>query len=199
MAYKTPSQANGIDSSEGALCCEFFDDLMRPCLTVASDYLERLRARLLAQPTYLANEHALVGGHWRAVDGGATWARDDGDRRLRPILLSIVGLADDKGFELAPLGTYDYSLNNLDSAEWVFTLRMPCSSVFEDDYKRALFRMNVLQGVRASSSECGGVLSSKDGMVRVALAAPLFVKKVSGSSAEVSLVRLRGLWTDCAP
>ncbi|KAF9489724.1 hypothetical protein BDN71DRAFT_1511874 [Pleurotus eryngii] len=147
------------------------------------DYLEGLRSRLLATRTYIGSENALTDSAWSYLEYGNTWMRSI-DGEIVEGSLMIVGTVASEGSDLGVMGTYDFERNNLGLATWHFLLEQPSATCFSSDFARAVFKLDLLQGLISKSGVNKGVVRRRAGSSVVAFGSPLFVKKGSTSVEE---------------
>lgn len=142
-----------------------------------SGYLENLRTRLLASQSYLGNKRVLEHSGWSFVGCGNTWMVASGGV-INEASLVVVGNLASSGAELGVLGSYGGTQADLERAKWRFVLERPKSTCFVADFDRAVFVLNLLQGLVSDSGVNKGVVRQGLDGPTIALAAPLFVKKV---------------------
>lgn len=126
---------------------------------------------------YIANKSVLKGGVWRIVNGEEAWVEETVND-TKDFVFVVVGEVDPQDMQMGSLGNFQYELNNMDKAQWSFRLRSSAHRVFEPDFRRGLFVVNILQGLASRSGRNVGVVQRVMESPTMLFVAPLFVPKV---------------------
>ncbi|KAF9495649.1 hypothetical protein BDN71DRAFT_1430866 [Pleurotus eryngii] len=116
--------------------------------------------------------------------------------------LMVVGSVASDGADLGVLGSFDDKQSSLHRAKWHFVLERPRASCFAPDFERALFVLNLLQGLVSTTGVNRGVVAKTGESSTLAFAAPLFIKRVTSANGTNSCSLMpapQGKKTCCDP
>ncbi len=142
-----------------------------------SGYLEDVRWALMESNGYVASSHALDSKTWKRGIVDDVWAYEDAPA-CEPAVMDIVAHISNTGLQMERMGNYKYELNNMLSAKWSFQIERAKDTIFERDYGRDLFVLNLLQGLASRSGRNICLIEGGNSAKRILFAAPLFVRKV---------------------